>query len=136
MKTPGIFEEIKIAWKGRDYSIPPNRVLQCIAKVEDIITLTDLHRFSMSQSTPFGKLAMAFGAVLRHAGARVTDDEVHLAMFQNQDESTGTALQAVQMLLLMMIPPGARKKAMDVAAGADAGEETEAQQQEVKPQAG
>lgn len=105
----GIFEEVSFEWNGRKYSIPPDRILQCIAKVEDVITLVELHRFTEKTTVPYAKLAMAYGMILRHAGAQVEDAEVHEAMFKGGD-ATSTAVAAVNALLVMMIPPSIHRQ--------------------------
>lgn len=109
------FEEVLITWKDKQYRIPPEQVMRCIAKIEDVITLTELQRYSASQTIPFAKIAMAFGAVLRHAGAQVNDFEVYRAMFSEALDAEGKpldeggkymiAVEAVHKLMVMMLPP-------------------------------
>jgi hypothetical protein len=106
---PNVFEKINLNWKGRDYVIQPDDVLQCIAKIEDVITLADLHRYGTNAQVPLAKLSMAYGAVLRHAGAVVDADEVYAAMFKGADMQRRTA-KAIETLLLMMIPPETLRK--------------------------
>jgi hypothetical protein len=101
-----IFEEIRLRWDGREFVVTPDRVMACIAKIEDHITLVELKGYAERGTAPLGKLASAFAAVLRHAGARVTDEEVYAGMFRSG-----------AMLLLMMIPP---QSLQDAVAGEDA----------------
>lgn len=104
-----IFEKINLHWKERDYVIQPDDVLQCIAKIEDVITLADLHHYGTNGRVPLAKLSMAYAAVLRHAGAVVDADEVYAAMFKGADMQRRTS-KAIETLLLMMIPPEALRK--------------------------
>ena len=99
-----LFEKIALSWQGREYSIPPDGVMQCIAKIEDVITLAQLHQAVVSQSMPLGKLSMAYGALLRHAGARVTDEDVYAGMFKGGD-MVKRAIEAIHTLQMLMIPP-------------------------------
>lgn len=105
-----IFEEIRLSWGGKDYVIPPDQVMRVIAKVEDVITLSELHTSMAGRKPPIGKLAQAFGITLRHAGASVTDEQVYAGMFE------GAAMRerltaAVTVLLALMIPPQSIKAA-------------------------
>lgn len=109
-----IFKEVKLQWNGRDYVIPPDNVLMAIAKVEDILTLGELSRAMVKNTIPTGKLAQAFGAILRHAGANVTDDEVYAGMFGSGDRARA-ASSAVSTLLVLMIPPAELQQKGDVA---------------------
>jgi hypothetical protein len=93
-----------LKWGEREYTIPPNRVLQAIAKVEDHVTLVELHTYGLNNTAPLAKLSMAFGALLRHAGADVSDDQVYTAMFKS-GEMQKNMVNAVQTMLMLMIPP-------------------------------
>lgn len=123
------FEEVRVTWEGREYRIPPDQVLRCIAKIEDVITLAELQRFTAAEQVPFAKIAMAFGAVLRHAGADVNDYAVYRAMFDEATDAEGkpldstgkflVAVEAVQKLMVLMLPPDYIAKKL---AAHDAGE--------------
>lgn len=101
---PTIFEKIRLIWNGKEYSIPPDQVMMCIAKVEDVITMKELAEIAEKKSLPLGKISMAFGAVLRHAGADVSDEEVYDGMFKG-GAAQRQGLQAINALLSMMVPP-------------------------------
>lgn len=98
-----LFKPVVLTWKGREYNVPAEQVMMMIAKVEDILTLPELMN---PKGRPLAKISMAYGAALRHAGAKVTDEEIYSAMFQ-AGEQAGAAASAVQGLLLMMVPPSA-----------------------------
>lgn len=93
-----LFEPVELTWKGDVYAIPPSRVLRAIAVVEDVITLQQL---SMGPRVPLAKLAMAYAALLRFAGGKVTDDEMYLALFGPKGAD---ATAQVQMMLRLMLP--------------------------------
>ena len=100
------FKEVKLGWNGTEYVIEPDRVLGAIARIEDIVTLEELSRFGAKQSLPRAKLAMAFGAVLRYAGAKkLTDDDVYHGMF-GDERSSANMMAAVTALMAMMVPAG------------------------------
>jgi hypothetical protein len=103
------FEDIKISWADRDYIIKANRVMGAIARIEDIMTLNELQRFLARGAAPLGKVSMAYGTVLRYAGADVTDEQVYAGMFGAGDTSADSIIASVQALVAMMIPPPTQK---------------------------
>lgn len=102
--TP-IFEKIMLQWDGREYVIQPTDVMQCLAKIEDVVTLVELNNMAQKHTLPLAKLSQAFSIVLRHAGAEVSADEVYAGMFGGDGEMQKRAQAAVMTLLTMMIPP-------------------------------
>ncbi len=100
-----VFEAIELEWKGKAYTIPPKRVLEAIAAMEDHITLAQLSSFG--DQPQLAKLSRAFAAALRVAKVRVDADEVYEALFT--DDRTVIA-EAALKLMLMMLPPSARAK--------------------------
>lgn len=106
VRMPGsTFEPIELAWGGNTYTIPANRVLRVIAKIEEHVTISDL---ANGVAIPFAKSAMAYAAVLRFAGARVTDDEVYAALWEEGGQADVT--KVLIGLLSIMLPPSQRKK--------------------------
>jgi hypothetical protein len=100
-----IFEQITLTWKGREYVIPPDNVLRCIAMVEDVLPLGVLAQ-SATGDYKLAKLAAAFAVALRYAGAKVTDEEVYSGMFEGQGADLAAKARAyVFALQAMMIPP-------------------------------
>jgi hypothetical protein len=100
----GVFDDISFEWAGHTYALKSDRVLGAIARIEDVVTFAELARVGSGKSVPLAKLAMAYGAVLRYAGAKVTDDEVYAGILSSGN--AGTVIAAVTTLLSMMIPPG------------------------------
>jgi hypothetical protein len=101
----GSFEDIRLQWAGKDYTIRANRVLGAIARIEDVLTLSELQRFSMRGTAPMAKLSMAYGAVLRYAGATVTDEEVYAGMFGETGTGADAVVESISALVAMMVPP-------------------------------
>ena len=109
-----IFEDIKLTWDGRDHVIPANRVMGAIARIEDVVTLGELQRYGEKQAAPLAKVAMAYGAVLRYAGASVTDDEVYAGIFSGEGPNNHESiLTSIYTLLAMMVPPEAMQKSAE-----------------------
>ena len=101
------FREVKLSWDGRDFVIPPDKMLGAIARIEDVFTLEELSVYMARRTAPLGKLARSYGAVLRYAGARVTDEEIYFGMFGKGGINAAAAMEAIAVLLAMMLPPGA-----------------------------
>jgi len=99
-----VFEKVEVEWKGQKYTLPPSRVVRCIADVEDVLTLAQLSRYLAMGNPPLGKLSMAFAILLQHAGARVSDDEVYNVLFKDDVENE-RAVQCIYALQVLMIPP-------------------------------
>lgn len=102
----GVFEPVEFEWRGKKYALPADRILATVAKVEDVVTLTELLRFQSRSAVPLAKLARAFALVLTEAGAETTADEVYAGVFREAMQSqTRTAETVVAMLFALMCPP-------------------------------
>lgn len=101
------FDDVSFEWKGAKFVIPANKVMGAIARVEDIITLHELQRYSSKQSTPLAKLSMAYGALLRYAGCQVNDVEIYESMFGKGNVSANIVVESIVTLISMMVPPAA-----------------------------
>lgn len=96
-----IFEDVRLVWLDQEYMIKSTRVLRAIAQVEDVITLAKLREFYQRGEAPMARVALAYGGLLRYAGAKVTDDEVAISInASNIDE----IMAAIMALLMMMVP--------------------------------
>lgn len=108
-----IFDDIKLEWQGRERVIPARRVMGAIATIEDVVTLVELQRYGERGAMPMAKLAMAYAAVLRYAGAQAGDDEVYASLFgSDADEAQGRMLASIQTLMMMMVPPEAIRRSL------------------------
>ena len=100
-----IFQPIKLSWKGKAFTVPAERVLGAIASIEEVATFPEIIR--MINGTPnMSKIARAYGAVLRYAGAVVDDEEVYEGMFQ-PGSTHMEVLTALNAMVTMMMPPSA-----------------------------
>lgn len=103
-----IFQPVTLEWNGKRHVIQPDNVLRAIAVVEECgLPLGSLHRHMASGQFPFAKISIAFGALLRFAGAAVTDEEVYDALFKGNKgaQMQRRALEALTVLNVLMIPP-------------------------------
>ena len=100
----GIFSEVEFTWGDKTYKVPPDKVLQLIAVIEEHITIEEL----TTGKFPRAKIAQAFTAALRFAGAFPQVDQVYAALFNVEDARR--IMQTVDALLSVMIPPESLKK--------------------------
>jgi hypothetical protein len=101
-----VFNEIKLQWRGEAFAIPPGRVLGAIAEIEEIITFHEVLEKMAAGRPPVVPIARAYGAVLRYAGAEVSDEQVYEGMFMGETVAAKVT-DAVHNLLLLMMPPAA-----------------------------
>lgn len=108
------FDDYKLSWGDTEYIIPARQIMGAIAKVEQVITLSELQVYFVRGAAPLSLLAQAYGAVLRYAGAKVEDADVYAGMFGNgaDDDAATNAAATVKTclfgLLELMVPPAAR----------------------------
>jgi hypothetical protein len=116
----GVFQDIELVWEGNVYTIRSHKVMGAIARIEDVITMPELQAYSNRGTYPLGKLCSAYGAVLRYAGARVTDDAIYELAFSGPGAQEAV-IEGVMNLMKMMVPASARTKLENaMAAGDDA----------------
>lgn len=115
-----VFSDIALEWGGKTYPIPADRVMKAIAVVEEHITLPEFLLVSVGRQVSVSKLCAAYGALLRYAGARVSDEEVYESVFKGGDLQ-GTIIRSVNEIMQLMIPPATRA-ALD--SPGEAGQET------------
>jgi len=109
MRRPGVFRDLELEWQGVVYAIPANRIMGAIARIEEVVTLPELQAYAQRGTAPVAKLSMAFGSVLRYAGADISDDEVYAAALAENAEESGGVLTAVMNVMQIMIPPDVLK---------------------------
>lgn len=111
------FEPVALTWNGARYTVPASDQLRLIAEIEDALSDKDgtpavlvlMRRHGPSHA----KLAEAYGAALRYAGADVTNDEIYLSIVSalaDADSRLSVYVQnAVLGLLAIVAPPVHRR---------------------------
>lgn len=97
-----IFDTVTLSWKGADYEIAPDKIMGLIARIEEIVTLSEIHGAAQKGGMPLAKLAMAYASALQYAGCKVSDAEVYQGFFAAGESTIPVAIQS---LLMMMVPP-------------------------------
>jgi len=108
------FEDVTLTWKGEAFTVPANKQMLLIAKIEDALS-GDTGQQALSvlfrrEGPPYSRLAAAFAAALQYAGAKVSDEEVYLSIMADlsegsRDKVTETVQGAVIALLSIISPP-------------------------------
>lgn len=113
----GAFEDVKLVWNGREYTIPARNMLRAVAIIEDHVTMPELQKFAVRGTAPAARLSSAFAGVLTFAGCpKVTAEDVYEAMFDGGDKAEAVGV-AITTLMSMMLPKSAREKFMSGATG-------------------
>ena len=71
-------QAINITFKGKTYTIPAYKAFEVGEAVEDIATLIDMVRWRSNPN--FHKISRCYGVMLRFAGAKASDSDVHSEM--------------------------------------------------------
>jgi hypothetical protein len=71
-------KKITIEWRGKPYIITESEAFAVGELVEEIVTLGELS--ALAANPRFRKIARVYGVMLRHAGAKATDEEVFSEM--------------------------------------------------------
>jgi len=75
----GMTRKVILQWAGRNYVVPEQKAFRLAAAVEDVVSLPELQ--AAAKRGAFRKIALAYAAMLKFAGATVTEDEVIAKMF-------------------------------------------------------
>lgn len=129
------FKDVEIGWRGATYTLRAQGIMPLVAAVEDVLTGGSGRSVVEVLVSPAGpsmsRLCMAYGAMLRHAGAQVTDEEVYIAI--QDDLANGNADHLAKMqnyctvLMEIMSPPLAMRIARELdPAGTDDEKKTDA----------
>lgn len=112
------FDPIDLEWAGTKFVIPPNRVLEAIARIEEVLTVDELRSYAARRTVPRAKLARAFGSLLRYAGASVTDDDIYLGICSPGSVHDVHAItSSINTLMMLMAPPRKTEAAPEADAG-------------------
>lgn len=96
--------EITLGWKGEAFVIPATKAFEIGERVEDIATLAEIA--SWERAPKFFKIARCYGEMLRFAGARVTNEEIHAeiaAQLKSGARKDLVAANAVASLLAVLM---------------------------------
>lgn len=76
---------ITLQFRGTEYRIPAEKAFEIGERIEDIVTLSELA--SWGTNPRFHKIARVYGEMLRFAGCKITNAEVHTDMMAQIKEA-------------------------------------------------
>jgi len=91
---------ITLTWKGKAYTIPEKKAFEVGDEIEDVLTLYELA--AMGERPKFHKLAKCFGIMLRFAGCKVSDRDVHSEMMRQIKDGAGEDMVAANAINALM----------------------------------
>lgn len=97
--------DIIIAFNGEEFTIPETRAFEIGERVEEIAALPEV--LSWAKTPKFFKMARCIGVMLRAAGGRMTDREVHKQMMQDFTAGNPSAYFAALASLVAVLMDGA-----------------------------
>lgn len=109
------FDDVVLEWGGESYTVPATRVLPLICQIEDALCPRpgDSAVAVLVGKPPVGRLALAYEAALRFAGAPVAPGEVYLSIMEDLAEGGAEHVtrtrDAVLQLLALVAPPVHRR---------------------------
>ena len=95
-----VFRDVTLGFEGKEYTIPSNKIMMLIAKVEDVVSLGDL---TTGMGPKLSRLAEAYCVCLKYAGADVKIEEVYETLFG--DGGRKNVEGAITNLMTLMLPP-------------------------------
>lgn len=95
-----VFDDITLSWGDENYTVPADRVMGLLARIDSHITFSELNN---PNGVPVAKLSNAYSAALAYAGANVPPEKIYYEFFNSGSDATTTAIAG---LMTMMIPPG------------------------------
>lgn len=106
------FQDVTLSWQGVEYVVPANDQMRLIAVIEDALmdsTGTPAVAVLSRRGGPSqSRLSVAYAAALRHAGAKVSDQEVYLTLqadIADQNLEIQTKIQVATLGLLAILSP-------------------------------
>lgn len=111
------FQDVTLGWRDASYVLPAERQMMAIAKIEAALCPDGrgqpVQKLLTGNGLTYHQLASAYGAALRSAGARVTDEDIYLSIMTDLANSATEVQEKVQVaclgLLEIVAPPVALK---------------------------
>jgi hypothetical protein len=105
------FKPVEITHNGEVKTIPANKVLRLIAKVEQNFNLADIQACKFYSAAT---VALCYAPVLEHAGFEVDEDQLAMDLTKSPERIIEIVVWAIELMKLLKAPE-------DVETDADAG---------------
>lgn len=97
--------DIVMMFRGEEFIIPESRAFEIGERIEDVASLPEV--LSWAKSPKFYKMARCIGVMLRAAGGRMTDKDVHKQMMADFQSGNPAAYFAALSSLVAVLMDGA-----------------------------
>jgi hypothetical protein len=101
-------DTITLTWNDRKFFIARDKVMRARQVIENEYSLKELATHMQQGNPHLVRLSVAYGSLLRFAGAHVDDEEVYDGMFAEGKE---LGALAADMLLQILVPESMRVQA-------------------------
>jgi hypothetical protein len=102
--------DIRIEFRGKEYLIPESKSFAVGELVEDVASLPEI--LDWLRRPRYFKMSRCVGTMLRFAGARVSDSDVHAElMLQLTERKTETLIGSIYMLTSVLMQGAPEPKA-------------------------
>jgi hypothetical protein len=93
-------DTITLTWNDRKFFIPRDKVMRARQVIENEYSLKELATHVQEGNPHLVRLSVAYGSLLRFAGAQVDDEDVYDGMFAEGKELGAIAADALLQILL------------------------------------
>ncbi|MCA3792741.1 MAG: hypothetical protein IOC66_10665 [Burkholderia sp.] len=97
--------DIRITFQGEEFVIPESRAFEIGERVEEIASLPEV--IGWAKNPKFFKMSRCIGVILRAAGGRMTDKDVHTQMMADFQAGNPAAYFNVLASLVHVLMDGA-----------------------------
>lgn len=80
-----VYNEVIIGWKGADYTIKPT--FELINRIENHISAASIAGRMANGDVPTSHVALLLAEMLRYAGVKVKNEEVHQELFHGDADA-------------------------------------------------
>lgn len=80
-----VYKEVVIGWKGEDYTVKPT--FELVNRIENRVSAASIASRMAQGDVPVSHVAYLIAEMLRFAGAKVTNEEVHQEMCNGDQDA-------------------------------------------------
>lgn len=80
-----VYREVSISWNGKDYTVRPT--FELINRIENTISAAGIAGRMEKGDVPVSHVAFLLAEMLRFAGVKVTNEEIHQELFHGDADA-------------------------------------------------